>query len=197
MSRGRNENVRRFDVPMDDPFGVGGIEPVGDLDGQVEDFISAQRLSPDAMFERVALQELHGDEAPPFVLVDVIDGADVGMVQGRSRLGFTLESLQRVAVSRQLFGQELQGNGAPEAGVLGLVDHTHAAPAELLQDPVVRHGLPDHGKKKDIPYRALKSRNQARRGIPRKIPSALPQRSLLTEAYFRTSFSIYLTAESS
>ena len=40
--------------------------------------------------------------------------------------------------------QELQSDEAAEFGVLGLVDHTHAAPAELLDDAVMRDGLADH-----------------------------------------------------
>ena len=49
-----------------------------------------------------------------------------------------------MAIQGQRFGQELQGNGALQPGVLGLLDHAHASAAELLQDPVVRHRLPDH-----------------------------------------------------
>ena len=40
--------------------------------------------------------------------------------------------------------QELQGDEAMEASVLGLVNHTHPAAAELLDDAVVRDGLADH-----------------------------------------------------
>ena len=32
-----------------------------------------------------------------------------------------------------------------ELGVLGLVDHTHAAAAELFEDAVMRDGLANHG----------------------------------------------------
>ena len=39
---------------------------------------------------------------------------------------------------------ELQGDEAVQPGVLGLVHHSHAAPAELLDDAVVRDGLADH-----------------------------------------------------
>jgi len=40
--------------------------------------------------------------------------------------------------------QELQGDKATQFDILGLVDDTHAATAELLDDAVVRDGLPDH-----------------------------------------------------
>ena len=89
-----------------------GIEAVGDLDCQIEDFIRAERLSLNPVLERVAFEELHRNEVPAFMLVDVVDGADVGVIQCGGCLGFALESLKGMAVSGQLFGQELQGDGA-------------------------------------------------------------------------------------
>jgi hypothetical protein len=56
-----------------------------------------------------------------------------------------LESSQRLAIAGQFVGQELQRDEAMEPGVLGFVDHAHAAAAELLDDAVVREGLPDQG----------------------------------------------------
>ena len=104
------------------------------------------RLLLYAMLERLAVQELHGDEVPAFVLVDVVDGADVGMVEGRCRLRLALESLERVPVPGHLFREELQRDGALEPGVFRLVDDTHPPAAELFQNPVVRNGLADHGE---------------------------------------------------
>jgi hypothetical protein len=39
--------------------------------------------------------------------------------------------------------KKFQGDEAPEFGVLGFVDPTHAAAAKLLDDAVVRDGLAD------------------------------------------------------
>jgi len=55
---------------------------------------------------------LHRDEVLPFVLADVVDRTDIGMIEGRSRLCLALESLQSMVVSGQLFGEELQSDGA-------------------------------------------------------------------------------------
>ena len=97
---------------MDDPLGVGGVERVRDLDGQVEDLVRGERLADDALFERPAFEELHGDEMPALVLVDVEDGADAGMVEGRGGLRFPLKSLEGARLLQQLLGQELQRDGA-------------------------------------------------------------------------------------
>ena len=41
-------------------------------------------------------------------------------------------------------GEELEGNGAVQRRVLGLVNDTHAALADFLGDLVVGHGLADY-----------------------------------------------------
>jgi hypothetical protein len=43
-----------------------------------------------------------------------------------------------------LVGQKLESDEAAELDVFGLVDHTHAAAAEFLDDTIVRDGLADH-----------------------------------------------------
>ena len=45
---------------------------------------------------------------------------------------------------RHLGRQELQGDASAEAQVLRLIHDAHAAPAQLLEDPVVRDSLADH-----------------------------------------------------
>src|SRR3984893_10714528 len=78
------------------------------------------------------------------MLADLVDGADVRMVQGRSCTGFAPETLQSLRILRDIIGQELEGDKATKLGVLGFIDNTHAATAQLLDDAVMRDGLPDH-----------------------------------------------------
>ena len=68
------------------------------------------------------------------------------MVQGRCRAGFAPEPFQRVRVGHHFLGKKLEGNKASEFGVLSLVHHTHPATTQLLEDPVVRDGLANHGR---------------------------------------------------
>jgi hypothetical protein len=72
-----------------------------------------------------------------------MDGADVGMIQGRCGLRFALEAAQDLRVFRNLVRQELQGDKAVQLYVLSLVDHAHTTAAELFYDAIVRNGLPD------------------------------------------------------
>ncbi len=78
------------------------------------------------------------------MLVDVVDRADVGVLERGGRAGLALKPLERLSVAGQLLGQELQRHAAAELQVLGLVDDAHAAAAELRDDAVVGDGLADH-----------------------------------------------------
>ena len=77
---------------------------------------------------------------------DFVDGADVGMVEGRSRTRLPAKAFQGLRVFGNIVRQELQSDEASEFGVLGLIDHTHPAAAQLLDDAVVRDGLADYAK---------------------------------------------------
>ena len=69
-------------VAVHDSLAVRGVEGVGDLQAQVQDLLGAEPPGADAVLQRLPLQALHDDEGPSFVLADVVDGADVGVIQG-------------------------------------------------------------------------------------------------------------------
>ncbi len=96
------------------------------------------------MLQGQAIQVLHGDEGLAILFANVVDGADVGMVEGRGRLGLAAKALQDLAVLGDVFREEFQSDEAIEPGVFGLVNHTHAATTQLFNNAVVRDGLADH-----------------------------------------------------
>ena len=91
----------------------------------------------------VALQILHGDERASVLLADVVDRADVWMVERRCGPGFALKAAQGLGITRQIFGDELERNGTVKPRIFGFVHHAHPAAAELLDDAVVRERLTD------------------------------------------------------
>ncbi len=96
------------------------------------------------MLQRYAVEEFHGDEGSAFVLADVVNSADVGMVKSGGGLRLPLKSGQGLGVSRHFFRKEFQSDKTPQAGVFGLVNHAHPAAAEFFDDAVVRDDLSDH-----------------------------------------------------
>ena len=77
---------------------------------------------------------------------DLVDGADMGMVQSGGGARFALKAFQSLVVLGKMFGEQLQGNEAAEPSVFGLVDHTHTAATQLLKDAVVRNSLANHAE---------------------------------------------------
>jgi len=75
---------------------------------------------------------------------NLINGADIGMVQSGGRTRFAPEAFQGLVISREVFGKELQGDLAAQGQVFGLVDHTHPAASEFFHDVVMRDSFADH-----------------------------------------------------
>ena len=93
----------------------------------------------DDQLEPLALDELHGVEDDLAVLAHLEDRHDIGVVQPRRGPRLAAEPLQRLAVLGHDAGQDLERDPAAERDLLGLVDHAHAAAADLADDPVVAH----------------------------------------------------------
>jgi len=70
-------------------------------------------------------------------LINLMNRTNVGMVESSGCSSLTEESLFRFLVAEQVRGQEFQRHLALEFGVLSLINDTHAALAELLDDLVM------------------------------------------------------------
>jgi hypothetical protein len=116
----RDEDVRGLDVPMDDALGVCRVESIGNLDAQIEHRFDLQRLATYHVPKRLPLQQFHGDEGSPIGLVDLVDRADVRVIQGGRGLGLTLEATESLWVVGEVVGKELQGDVAVPTGWEGV-----------------------------------------------------------------------------
>ena len=139
-----DKNIGRLNVAVNDALGVRRIERIGHIDRNSQQRLQFERRVVDGMLQRQAIQKFHDDEGAAVGLPDVVNRADVGMIQRRGRLRLAMKSAQRLGIACHAFGKELQRDETVEARVLGFVDHAHAAAAQLLQDPVMRDGLADH-----------------------------------------------------
>ena len=80
------------------------------------------------------------------VFSNVMNGADVGMIQRGGCTGLAAEALERLRVRNDIFGKELDRDKAAKLRVLGFVDHAHATAAQLFKNAVMRDCLPNDGK---------------------------------------------------
>jgi hypothetical protein len=85
---------------------------------------------------RVTFQQFHGNERMAGVLINVVNRADVRMIEGRGGLCFALKSFQNGGVAGNAFGQEFQRHETVELGVFPSINDTHAtAPSFATASP--------------------------------------------------------------
>ena len=122
---------------MDDSGLVRPREPVGDLDGELEEPLHGERAGGEQLAERLALDELHRDVGQRARGADLIDRDDVRMVERRHRARFLLESPDAIRLGGQRLGQDLQRHVPVEPSIVGAIDLTHPAGAQVAAHLVV------------------------------------------------------------
>jgi hypothetical protein len=93
-----DEDVGRLDVPVHDAPGMRRIERIGNLRRDLEQLLGPDRRPLDPVLQRLPFEQLHGDEALPRVLADLVNGADVRVIQRGGRTRFAREPLERELV---------------------------------------------------------------------------------------------------
>ena len=122
---------------------MGSVQSIGDLDSQIEYRLDFQRLAADPAPERLPIQQFHDNEGSSLGFVNLVDGADVRMIQCRGGFGFTLKTAECLRVFGYIVGKELEGHKATELHILGLVYDTHSSTTELADDAVMGNRLPN------------------------------------------------------
>ena len=145
---GEEHDIRRLHVPMDDAMLVRLLQSACDLEGDRDGVLTRQRAAQEARLQRLAVVERHRDEQLPLgCLADLVDRADVGMIQRRGRAGLQQKAAFRLRSRAEVAGQELQGDVSAEPLVERFVDHSHRPGAEGFEHAVPADGLsfpPEH-----------------------------------------------------
>src|SRR5207249_2811244 len=113
---------------------VGLSERTSDLKCITERPFDRQPLFRDRLGERTSPDVLHDDIRVALSLPDLVNDADVRMVQTRGVLRFTPQACLGARVAAR---HQLDGHRALEAAVVGLIDLAHSAHAESATDLVV------------------------------------------------------------
>ncbi len=111
---------------MNDSFGVGRIERVGNLDCDIEQLLQIEWPALDHIPQSLAFQILHHQEDTALVLANFVNCANVRMIQSGRGTSLPPESFQRLRIIRQGVGEKLESDKTVELDVLSLVDHTTA-----------------------------------------------------------------------
>jgi len=100
--------------------------------------------------ERAALAASEKDRAE-----NLIDGADVRVVERRSRLRLALELPERDGVGSECVGDELECDRSSQAGVAGFIDDAHSPGAQELHDVISGNRPADHARCRLMLHHAL------------------------------------------
>src|SRR6516162_1481529 len=87
-----------FDVSMDDTLGVRCVQSLSHANRYIEQLFQFHRATGNNVLQSFAFQILHSDEGPTIFLANVINRANVRMIESRSSLGFPPKSLHCLSV---------------------------------------------------------------------------------------------------
>ena len=134
-----DHHVRRLQIPVDDFLFVRLLERFRHLYGNAQPFSKRWPFSLQPTRERLTIDVFHRYEGPcvSVRLSDLINLADIRMIESRRGLGFPTQASQGGSVVLQPAGQKLQRDRPMKLRVLRLPDHTHPAFADLFDQAVV------------------------------------------------------------
>ena len=132
---GFEPDVGGLDVAVDQAAGVGRRQSLRDLPADPQALNQRQRLlAAEAVLQRLAGQQGHGDEGNAAVLADLIDGNDVVMAGGGGRPALAQEAAAGRIARGQTGQHRLERDGPAQDGIFRAEDDAHTALAEYAQD---------------------------------------------------------------
>ncbi len=121
---------------MNDAALVGIVKGHGDFPDQNGALAMQERPHARRLAERLALDVGHRQVRDAIDLADVMNAADMGMVECCRRARLREEPLPNVRVGILIELRDLQRDGAVKLGIVGEVNAAHAALAQELDEPV-------------------------------------------------------------
>ena len=125
-------------------MGVRRVQRVSNLHRDVDHRAERQRFAVDLLLEGLSFEQFHRDELRPLELVDLVDGADVRVIQRRSGARLAQKAIDGLLIAGAMVRQKLERHRTGKLDVLGLVDDAHPPGADGLEHTVVRDDLAKH-----------------------------------------------------
>jgi hypothetical protein len=111
----RDHDVRRLEIAVDQPDGVGRGQGFSHLRAHVEQPRQFQRAAADHRLQSLALDVLHHDEVQAVSLFDGVDDDDVRVVEGRGGPRLPQQALFGLLILSGL-GRKRCGDGSDKSG---------------------------------------------------------------------------------
>ncbi len=138
---GRQENIGRLEIPMDEPVPVQRFDPVEDAKCGADGFTERHRPARQPRRQGLTLQQLHGEKQIAIVLTNLVKLADRGVIDAGRRARLAIEALAPGRVlGRGL--EHLDRDRPAKSLIVSGVDHAHPALAEGSGHGVASDGGP-------------------------------------------------------
>ena len=134
---------------MDDARVVRRFEPAGDLPADVERFANPKSTASQALSERLPRNELHDEKGMILVLLEAVQRGNVRMIERGEDAGLSFETSQSFGIARNLVGQHLDRDLAPERSIARAIDVAHASCAKEGED-LVATNRPSHPRRRSV-----------------------------------------------
>ena len=129
---------------MDNKPFMRGSEAVGDLKSIVGSLRHGDCALDQALPKVLPLEQFRDNVRHSAFKANIVNGEDVGMIQGSSGSRFLFEASQMIRIVAGSRPNQLQCHIASQPFVAGAKDFAHRSRAYLFEDPVVTKELASH-----------------------------------------------------
>ena len=123
---------------MDDPRSMSGIQSIGQLRAQFQDFVGFEApLTRESCLECLSFEQFHHDEGLALVIADFVNRTDVGMIQSGGGTGLMPESCNPDRILAKRVREDLNRNLASQFLVPRPIHLSHSTFSQGREDFIV------------------------------------------------------------
>lgn len=124
------EQVFRFQVPVNDASLMGDRQSAGNLQGQLDRLTLGLGTVGHRRAKIGSFEQLRNNVGKTFVRPDIVHGENIGVIQGRGGPRFPLEALQPLRIAGEGAGQNFDRHIAMQTQIPGAINFSHAPGAQ-------------------------------------------------------------------
>jgi hypothetical protein len=115
---------------MHDAPAVSGIEGTRDLDSDAQSFRYGHRAAFDTGRQCFPFEMFHDQEGSPGVFTDIVQYADIGMIETGNSTRLAFKALPELGIIGQSAGKNFNRDSAVQTSVASAIYFTHSAGAQ-------------------------------------------------------------------
>ena len=131
---------------MCNALAMGFVERVGNLDGIAQHLIQRQRAFLQMLRQGFTFDVLHHEIVGSVLMANIVENADVRMIQTGNGSRFALEALAKLLPARVVVWKDFDGDDAVETRIAGAIHLTHSSRSNAGENFVGTQTLASRGR---------------------------------------------------